>query len=174
MSLKDLIAADVSAVFLNEDEFASELTLTSPTGGTQTMTVNQRLFLLGSPPLPDGVLSVYDRLHYLGVYRIGEGAAGGPTTSTILGIVFLDFEDEGQGNVIETAEGRFITRMGRLEVAADVELVTADKAEACDTITYEGEVWQVLRREGGDEEMATYVIRRDEKITTKRGRKRPQ
>lgn len=172
MSLSQLIISDVAAVFHNTDDFARTMTLTKPAGGTAEMTANQRISLLGLPPVPDGAISAFDRLQMLGLYRLGESSAGGSASSTITGIVDFDLESGMQGTELDSFQGRRETRMGLLYVAAGVAITTSDKPELCDTITIEGEVWQCLRREGHDPGEQRIVIRRDEKITTKQGRTR--
>lgn len=171
----DSCRADAANTVLNTNEFASTVTLTKPTGGTVTMTANQRLSLLLMPPIPDGALSDYDRLQMLGLYRIGEGADGGAETSTVDGIVELSLEDEQQGlNTLDQFGDRRV-RIGRFITSINADITTDDLAQNCDTLTIDGEEWQCIRVADRDRiaGLKTILIRRDEKITTKQGRPRP-
>lgn len=172
-TFQDSCRADARATTLNTNEFAVEVTITKPSGGAIAMTANQRLSLMGLPPIPDGAISAYDRLQLLGLYRIGEGG-GGPVTATVAGQLNLDLEDEQQGLNLDDNFGRRHQKIGRFVTGIDEDITTDDLPSNCDTLTYAGETWQCVRVEGRDLMMGTktIVIRRDEKITTKQGRPR--
>jgi len=171
-TFRDSLTYDATNVFLNTNEFADSLTLTSAGNVPFSATLNIRLSLLGMPPVPDGVIDVYDRLHLLGLTMLADWVEGGASSVTITGITEFDIEDEGQGYGVEDGFGRRVQRMGRVHVAASMPLITDDSAENCDWLTIDGERWSCIRIEGRDHSMKTIVIRHDDKITTRQGRKR--
>jgi len=171
-TFRDSLTYDATNVFLNTNEFADSLTLTSAGNVPFSATVSARLTLLGLPPVPDGVISIYDRLNLLGLTTLAEWVEAGASSVTITGIVEFDIEDEGQGYGVEDGFGRRVQRMGRVHVAADLPLIVDDSSENCDWLTISGDRWSCIRIEGRDNSMKTIVIRHDDKITTRQGRKR--
>jgi hypothetical protein len=174
-TFQDSCRTDALNTVLNTTEFAVTATVTRPTGGTASMTANQRFSLMGLPPIPDGALSAYDRLQLSGLYRIGEGALLATSTDTIDGQAILDLEDELQGSTMFDPSGNRHTRMGRFITDIDAEITVDEVSGRNDTLTIDGEEWQCIRVEGRSQVsgLKTIVIRRDEKITTKLGRSRP-
>ena len=89
---------------------------------------------------------------------------------SVSAIVDLDDEESAQGMQIEDERGRRITRHGRLELSTDVTVLVSEEGRNCDTFTIDGELWTALRVEGRDgiDGLQTVIIRRDEKVSTKK------
>jgi hypothetical protein len=153
--------ADAANTVLNTSEFAVEVTLTRPAGGTTPMTLAQRL-------------SFYDRMARLGIDPLNNPGGGSGSTSTITGQAILDLEDEAQGATMFDTSGNRHTRMGRFITDIETEIVVDDPAGNNDTLTIDGEIWQCVRVEGRNpvSGLKVIVIRRDEKLTTRQGRSR--
>lgn len=107
-----------------------------------------------------------DVLHY--VY-----SGGSYSSTTIAGIIFLDDEAQFQGFAVDDDQGRREVRHAVLEIAASVTVATAATQETADYFTIDGERWNAIRHEGRDNGMQAIVLRRDEKVSTKRAKVKP-
>lgn len=175
LSFQDAVAIDAQRSVLDPNVFARSVTLVKPAAALGGMTQGQRLALGGVELMPDGALSEFDLLQLGGAYRIGEQLSGDSTSSTITVQWIRDGEDDGQGLGLDTDNDRRTIKHARIVVAESTAITLEDLPDKCDAVVVDGERWSCLRVETRDtlQRTKTIVVRRDDKTTTKHGRKRP-
>lgn len=167
-TFRDTMQYDAENVFLDANVFAEALTLHTPSAST--LSVNQLLSLLRMPPIPDGDIDGADRRQLLGQYRFGDNGAG---ETEFNGIIDEDNVDLLQGLNLESQDGTRETDFAVLECSASLTIVTGVVAGQRSYITQaDGTRWECLRPLGRDSGMQSIAIRKDTKVTTKRGRPR--
>lgn len=100
-------------------------------------------------------------------------SAGSYSATTRTAILFLDDESQFQGNSIDDDGGRRETRYAVLEIPATVTVTTAATQTEADYFVISGERWNAVRHEGRDNGMQAIILRRDEKVATKRTKVKP-
>ncbi len=100
-------------------------------------------------------------------------AMGSYSSTSIVGTLIADQQDELQGQELDDQRGRRIVISGRLEIAATISVVVAEVSQQCDYFVINGKRWNAIRIEGSDSAMQAVIVRRDEQVSTKQAKVKP-